>query len=103
MTYDEALEILNGEGDPKTIPKRLLNRKVWVSEWSIPGCLPEARDIHRTKADAIESALMYAEGEDGPPRGMLTALHRDGIFYCHSPIFGEVVTGVYQDEIGSCF
>jgi hypothetical protein len=37
-----------------------------------------------------------AEGEEGFPRGMATALRKTGRFDGSSPLYGSVVTTVYQ-------
>jgi hypothetical protein len=96
---EEVIDRLNEElvVDEEEVKPNVLKRKVWVATWGIPGCLPESRSICRTKESAIESALWFAESEEGDhPKGMLTALRKDGFFYCDSSIFGRVINKVYQ-------
>jgi hypothetical protein len=103
LGYDEVLERLNEERPvhEKDVKSRALQRKVWVAAWGKPGCLYEAQSACRTKEEAVEAALFYAEGEYGVPRGMKTTLELVGIFYSGSPIFGDIVTVVYSTDLGS--
>ena len=80
LTFDEALDRINNEQsiDATDVQTRALQRYIWIAEWYFPGCLSESRAYCLTKADAIESALDFASGEDGPPRGMLADLQRYG-------------------------
>jgi hypothetical protein len=98
LTFDEALEKIN---DDRIVHRcdvlsRALDRKVWVAEWHIPGCLSESRGYYTTKADAVEGAVdyTYSPGIDSPPRGIKTALRRDGSFYHHTEMYGNVYTTV---------
>ena len=80
LNFDEALQRL-AEEMPITrdeVRADALARIVWIAEWHFPGCLSESRSYCLTKADAIESALSMAEGENGPPRGMRAELMRNG-------------------------
>ena len=81
LTFDEALDRINDERSigASEVQARALQRYIWIAEWHFPGCLSESRAYCLTKADAIESALDFASGEDGPPRGMLADLQRYGI------------------------
>ena len=81
LTFDEAIERINNERsiDASEVQARALRRYVWIAEWHFPGCLSESRTYCLTKSNAIESALDFASGEDGPPRGMLADLQRYGM------------------------
>ena len=96
FTFDEALErISDGLAvSPSDIQARALSRFVWVAEWHLPGCLSDGQCFTPTKRDAIAECLTMAEGEEGPPRGMKTALQRFGRFDSSSPIFGRCVNTV---------
>lgn len=80
LTFDEALDRINEERsiDASDVQARALDRYIWIAEWHFPGCMSESRAYCMTKADAIESALDFASGENGPPRGMLADLLRYG-------------------------
>ena len=84
LNFDEALERLNGERyfNSSDVQARALLRVVWVSEWHIPGCMPESQCFSLTKLDAIKSALNMADS----PRGMRADLLRWG----------------RSDKVGSC-
>ena len=99
--FDILLEMLADERSLKRagVSSRLLSRKVWIAEWHLPGCLSESQSICRTKQDAIECALSMAECEDGPPRGMTTALRKYGRFDSNSPMFGRCINTVSQCTI----
>lgn len=96
FTFDEALErIQNGYFvRASEVQARALSRFVWVAEWHLPGCLSDGQEYALTKRDAIAQCLSMAEGENGPPRGMRTALERFGRFDSDSPIFGRCVNTV---------
>jgi len=100
MTFDEVLERLADERQvlPEDVQARALLRRVWIAEWHLPGCLSESSSVCRTKEEAIETALMYAEGsgkdEFGPPRGMKTALEKTGFFQHKTGLYGYVNTTV---------
>lgn len=69
---------LGGNGPQRkgcALPARCAARGVAGS----PSAQVESRAYCLTKAGAIESALDFASGEDGPPRGMLADLQRYGI------------------------
>jgi hypothetical protein len=102
LTYDEVIERLNNERsvDRDEVKKSALLRKVWVAAWGLPGCLYENRAICRTKTDAIRAALFMAESENGPPRGMWTALFKYGHFQIYSPIYGHLDNVIYQETLG---
>ena len=80
LTFHEALRALADERhiDRSNVQARALARKLWVYEWHLPGCLSESRGYVTTKRDAVDSALLMAEGENGPPRGMRADLIRNG-------------------------
>ena len=98
LTFDEAMEKLNDKRYVKAsdILASALSRKVWAAEWHIPGCLSESQNYCTSKKDAIESALMYAEGENGYPRGMKTALIKYGRFDHCTDMYGDVITTIYK-------
>ena len=81
LTFDEALDRINDERsiDRDNVQARALQRYIWIAEWHLPGCVSESRAYCLTKADSIASALDFASGEDGPPRGMLADLQRYGM------------------------
>lgn len=92
LTFEEALDRL-GDGrfvPPDGVQARALNRKVWIAEWHIPGCLSESQDVCLSKKDAIESALMMADS----PRGMKTSLVKYGRFDCRTEMYGYVINTV---------
>lgn len=80
LTFDEALQGIADERypDASEVQSRALQRKVWVYEWHLPGCISESWGVALTKDDAIECALSMAEGAEGPPRGMRADLVRYG-------------------------
>lgn len=98
LTFDEAMERINDQRYIKAsdVLASALNRVVWVAEWHIPGCLSESQTYCTSKKDAIESALMYAEDENGYPRGMKAALQKYGRFDHCTDMFGDVITTVYK-------
>lgn len=103
LTFDEALERINEERwvYRHQVQARALQRKVWVAEWHIPGCLSETRSICTTKADAIEAGLDFARNEvDHFPRGLRRGLERDGYFQHHTELFGTVATTVERMQLG---
>jgi hypothetical protein len=101
LTFDEALERI-GERPVAyaDVQAKALQRIVWVAEWHLPGCLSETFVVLTTKRDAIASALNMAESEDGPPRGMKTALQRYGRFDSQSPMFGTCINTVEKRTLG---
>ena len=96
FTFDEALECIHdGHAVSRSdIQSRALSRFLWVAEWHLPGCLSESQGYALTKRDAISQCLSMAEGENGPPRGMRTALERFGRFDSDSPLYGRCVNTV---------
>jgi hypothetical protein len=80
LTFDEALQNIADERrvSASDVQARALRRFVWIAEWHFPGCLSESSTVCTTKGDAIETALSYAEGAEGPPRGMRADLLRSG-------------------------
>ena len=76
LTFDEALESIGDDRylDSDRVQARALNRRVWVAEWHIPGCMSESRGIYLTRKDAIEGALEMC----GNVRGAATDLRRYG-------------------------
>lgn len=104
-TYREALERVS-DGFPVNrddVQARALQRTVWVAEWHIPGCLSESFSICLSKADAIDSACSMAEGENGIPRGMKTALRKYGRFDTQSPMFGYCINTIERRKFADMF
>ena len=75
-TFDEALERIDeARGiDAREVQTRALQRKVWVAEWHIPGCLSESFSVCLTRAEAINQALEFC----GHVRGARADLLRYG-------------------------
>lgn len=105
ITFNEAMERINDDRriDSHDVLSSALNRVVWVAEWHIPGCLSESQSYCTSKNAAIESALMYAEDENGYPHGMKTALIKYGRFDHCTDIFGDVITEVYKLRLRDLF
>ena len=80
LTFDEALQAINDGRFVRSadVQARALQRRIWIAEWRLPGCLSESFSVCLTKSEAIESALSMAEGADGAPRGMRADLQRSG-------------------------
>jgi len=95
LTFDEALERIHEQRPVKSsdVLASALQRKVWVAEWHVPGCLSETFDVCLTKKDAIATACGYA---DGASRGMKTALRKYGRFDSESPLFGRCINTIEQ-------
>lgn len=99
--FSEALEAVS-EGryiERQRVKASALRRKVWIAEWHIPGCISESQSVCLTKADAIETACMYAETENGIPHGMKTALRKSGKFDCQTDLYGTVINTVYRAKL----
>jgi hypothetical protein len=101
LNFTEALDRIGDELplDRCDVQARALNRKVWVAEWHIPGCLSESRAIVLTKRDAIDAAVDFtgADGDDEIEhkiRGIKTALRQSGMFQHHTEMFGYVTTTI---------
>jgi len=96
MTFDEVIEKISDGYFVKRsdIQSRALTRKVWLAEWHIPGCMSESQMFATTKHEAIQCAMSMAETENGIPRGMRTALRRNGRFDCQTEMFGAVINTV---------
>lgn len=101
LTFDEAMEkISDGQNVfASSVLASALNRKIWVAEWHIPGCISESFNVCLTKAEAVDSALGFADTEDGPPRGMKAALIKRGDFQHKTPLFGIVVTTIERTTL----
>lgn len=101
LTFDEALERINEQRhiNAADVQSRALSRRVWVAEWHLPGCLSESFDVCLTKAEAIRAACAFAEGEDGAPRGMKSALRKLGRFDSHSELFGSCINTIKQQTL----
>lgn len=87
LTFDEALQAINDGRFVRSadVQARALQRRIWIAEWHLPGCLSESFSVCLTKSEAIESALSMAEGADGAPRGMRADLQRSGWSYRVAP------------------
>lgn len=104
LNFEEALERINDgfSVSRSEVLSTALNRKLWLAEWHLPGCLSESQCFCLTKSDAINSACSMAEDENGTPYGMKTALRKHGRFDCESGLYGYVintVNHVYLSEI----
>jgi hypothetical protein len=100
LNFEETIERIN-EGRPVQASQVLasaLNRKVWLAEWHLPGCLSESQAILTTKEAAIECALGFME--DPAPRGAKTDLRRFGSFQYRTALYGTVITTVHQRTLG---
>jgi hypothetical protein len=80
LNFDDALQRINDHFLVRSsdVSARALSRVVWVAEWHLPECCSESSDYCTTKRDAIDAALRFAAGENGPPRGMRADLQRTG-------------------------
>lgn len=98
LTFDEALERLNDQRYIKAsdVLASALKRKIWVAEWHLPGCLSESQCLCANKKGAIECACFMVEGENGVPRGMITALRKYGRFDSDSGMYGTCINTVSQ-------
>lgn len=105
LTFDQALEAINDGRNIKigSVQAQALRRKIWVASWGLPGCLAESVDVCITKTDAIDSACSMAEGEDGVPRGMKTALAKTGRFESKSPLYGICINTIEQQNLSDIF
>lgn len=102
ITFDQALERLSDGRyvQHQEVSAKALKRVLWVSEWHLPGCISESVTYSTSKGDAIRASLSMAESEEGAPRGMKTALMRDGRFDSASPLFGRVINTIYRTTLG---
>lgn len=101
LTFDEVMDRLADDRsiDIFEVSQRALQRKVWIAEWHIPGCLSESSSVCLTKNDAIETCLMYADN----PHGMKTALRKYGRFDSQSELYGTCVNTVSRQRLADCF
>jgi hypothetical protein len=107
LTFYEALERLcdDRQVDRKAVQARALQRKVWIAEWHIPGCLSESRAILTRKVDAIEAAVEFT-GADGSSAinhycpGIREALRRNGQYQHHTELYGNVITTIERLTLG---
>lgn len=105
LDFESALEMLNDGRmiNKSSISQKALNRKVWIAEWHLPGCLSESNNVCTNKKDAIESALFFAESETGYPRGMKSHLQKHGRFDYETDLYGYVITTVSQCRFADLF
>lgn len=105
LTFDEALQRINDQMPVHSadVQARALQRRVWVAEWHLPGCLSESMSVCLTKRDAIDCALSMAAGADGAPRGMRTDLQRWGCSDRTPPdgMFDRAITTVQRSTLSS--
>lgn len=75
-TFSEAVECISDERSINAgeVQTRALQRKVWIAEWHIPGCLSESFSVCLTRADAINQALAFC----GHVRGAASDLRKYG-------------------------
>src|SRR5690606_17335032 len=80
LSFSDALQAINDERSVHSadVQASALRRDVWLAEWHLPGCRSGSFAVCLTRRDAIESARSMAQGAEGPPRGMLADLQRDG-------------------------
>ena len=96
LNFEEVLERIN-DGfyvSRSDVLSTALNRKLWLAEWHLPGCLSESAYYCLTKSDAISAACSMAEDENGVPYGMKTALRKYGRFDCETGLYGHVINTV---------
>lgn len=74
LSFDEALDAIGDGRQVENVHPKALQRKIWVAEWHIPGCLSESFSILTTKKDAIACALEFC----GNVRGARADLTRYG-------------------------
>lgn len=105
LDFNSTLEKINDGFTVRhsDVSTKALNRKIWIAEWHIPGCLSESQSICLNKSDAIACALFFAETENGPPRGMKTNLNKYGRFDSHSELYGDVITTISQCRLSDIF
>ena len=100
LTFDEALQAINDQRnvDGNEVQARALQRKVWIAEWHIPGCLSESFDVCLTRASAIESALEFC----GHVRGAKADLQRHSRTDRVAPdaYVSMAVTTIYRTTLG---
>lgn len=80
LTFDKALQRIADGRYPAAseVQARALQRKIWLYEWHLPGCISESWGVTDCKRNAIACALELAAGEAGPPRGMRADLMKWG-------------------------
>ena len=79
LSFDDALQMVAEDRcvSADKIQARALKRTVWLMLYSAPGCMPDHRDVCRTRSEAIETAInIYA---DDAPKGFRTRLRKYGI------------------------
>ena len=103
LTFDEALERINEERPMRyqEVQAKALNRKVWVAEWHLPGCLSESFAVCTTKVDAVACALDFM-GEEAP-RGARKALISQGFFQHKTGLYGWVNTTIERRRLADLF
>lgn len=103
LDFYQALEALNDERriNLNDVRADALRRKVWVSEWHIPGCVSESFGIHVTKRDAIKDALRMCDHA----RGAATDLRKYGCTDKVSPdaYVSMAITTIEHRTLGSLF
>lgn len=97
LDFDQVIELINDQRgiDSSNVRADALQRKVWIAEWHIPGCLSESFSVCMTKADAIDCVCEMADN----PRGMRTSLRKYGRFDSDSPMFGRCINTVEKRTI----
>lgn len=98
LTFDKALELLNGgiRPDMDNVLASALKRKVWIYERHIPGHISEILTYSFTKQDAIDSVLMMCDNE----RGAVAALRNFGVFVSNSPLCGKSYNSIQKVSLG---
>lgn len=100
LTFDEALEHLADGRFIKAdrVQAAALQRRVWIAEWHLPGCLSESHAYSTTKADAVRAGMDFAGDE--APRGMATNLRKHGAYQHKTDMFGVVITTIEYRTLG---
>lgn len=100
LTFDEALERISDGFHVRSsnVLASALQRKVWVAEWHIPGCLSESYSVCTTKAGAIDCALDMC----GHVRGARADLMRHGMTDRVAPdaYVSMAITTIEQTTLG---
>lgn len=96
LTFDEVMEKISDERmvDINHVSAKALQRKVWIAEWHIPGCVSESRMHCTTKKEAIDCALSMANDEEKGNRGMKSSLQKYGRFDNDTKMYGRVINTV---------
>lgn len=101
LTFEQALERIANDQPTRAeaISASALRRKVWLLQYSAPGCLADHSEVHTTKGAALESArMLYA---DDAMRGFMACLKRHHIAACDES--GYMRVSINPQPLSSCF